>query len=686
MKFNRHWSRIGAPAMLALLASLLLPITGQSESERIEVLSDPGAQRGGVGQVWVGPDSDTSCQSSNLQSVINGLSNNTQGFATVNVRLAGDGSIFEGQSFEVNMGTFQDIHHLNFVGGHESCGASHDPTASHLVFDAQGTDRVFDVSYAVSEGAARRSVGFQLISIRGGVAPDEQGNTNGGGVRVFARPGLFEMRLIDAEIMGNAAPDGDGGGIYLRGSAGEIVDDPSNPDEGPLLFVDDRSIIFNNFAGEDGGGIHCSNAFTPGQIPLIRAGSALIQNNTAGRNGGGVYAENCYSVFRTGSPWYSSPTLSFFTGGIINNTAEEHGGGLYITGTNVVTVSGVNREDGLGGDPDHAALIWGNQAVRGGGVYVLGPDATFWAWDTDFTNNVAVTAANGSGGNGGAIYASDQASVWLKRGDFLEDVEVVPCREVPLVLGFNEVPRCSRIRGNHAQGSGGGIFAWNGTSLILSDHYVTDNSSDGTNGSFLHARSSTAYDPATPTDVTIRNTLISENSGGTVVYAGTGSKIELAWSTIAGNEVPGASSLLRAFSSSADFENLLDLRQSIVWNDLGSQLATQGGSGETQIQAFCVIGFQEEQDSGIDSATYYSQIYPEFVDPEAGNFNLSFNSPAINYCRGTDAPDVDLNRLERGQVSEEETIEPPNPDSIRIFDIGAFVVRGDQIFRDRFSL
>ena len=81
MKSNRLWLRIGAPAMMALLATLLLPITGQSESESIEVHPDPVAQRGGVGVVWVGPDSDSNCQSSNLQSTINGLANNTQGFA-----------------------------------------------------------------------------------------------------------------------------------------------------------------------------------------------------------------------------------------------------------------------------------------------------------------------------------------------------------------------------------------------------------------------------------------------------------------------------------------------------------------------------------------------------------------------------------------------------------------------------
>ena len=685
MKANHLWPRVDTPAMLLALVMLVLPLTaigGQSAADSVRILPDPTAQRGGVGRVFVGPD----CDLTNLQSTINGLSNNTQGFATVNVRLVGDGSHFEGQGFEVNMATFQDIRHINFVGGHESCGSSHDPTADFLVLDAQGNGRVFDVSYAVTEGAARRSVGFELLSIRGGVAPDEQSDNNGGGIRVFARPGLFEMRLINTEIWGNAAPDGDGGGIYLRGSASEIVDDPSNPDEGPLLFIDDQSAIYSNVAGEDGGGIHCSNAFTPGAIPLIRAGSALIASNTAGRNGGGVFAENCYSVFRTGAPWFFSPTFSFFTGGIINNTAAERGGGLYITGTNVVTVSGVKPDDGFGGDPDNAAMIWGNQAVRGGGVYILGPDATFWAWDTDFNNNVAVTAPNGSGGNGGAIYASDQATVWLQRYDFAEDIEVVPCRDRSLVSGFNDNPRCSRIRGNHAQNSGGGIFAWNGTSLTLSDHYVTDNSSDGANGSFLHARSSTAYDPASPTEATILNTLISESSGGTVVYAGTGSNVEIAWSTIAGNDVPGGDSLLRAFSSNASYESLLDLRQSIVWNDLGSQLASQGGSGETQIQAFCVIGFQEAQDSGIDSHTYYSQIYPEFVDSEAGDFNLAINSPAINYCRGSNAPDVDLNRFERGHVFEGETIEPPNPDSVRVFDIGAFVVRGDQIFRDRFSL
>ena len=261
----------------------------------------------------------------------------------------------------------------------------------------------------------------------------------------------------------------------------------------------------------------------------------------------------------------------------------------------------------------------------------------------------------------------------------------MPCREAPLRQGYNVIGRCSRIRGNHAQNTGGGIFAWNGTSLTLNDHYITGNSSDGANGSFLHARSSTAFDPGSPTEVAIRNALISENSGGTVLYVGTGSSVEVAWSTIAGNEVPGGNSLLRAFSSDASFENRLDVRQSIVWNDLGSQLATQGGGGDTQIQAFCVIGFQEEQDSGIDTATYYSQIYPEFLDPEAGNFNLSINSPAINYCRGSNSPDVDLSRFERGHVFEGDTIEPPNPDSIRIYDIGAFVVRGDQLFRDRFS-
>ena len=256
------------------------------------------------------------------------------------------------------------------------------------------------------------------------------------GDRVFHVLGSGHLTLNNIQIYdGNSS---DGGGIYVASSAALTMNDSS---------------IGGGIANHDGGGIY-------------NAGMLVINNSTvagvADNNGGGIYnlgsltMENSSisgSTATNGGGLYTLTAPTFVTSTVSDNTATADGGGIYIaaqitlTGT---TVTNNTAERGGGifvgnsiSSTIQAAIIQGNQAILGGGLYNGSGNPTIT--DTQFLTNTVSTDE----GCGGGLY-NDSGSPTIEGNTFQGNS----------ANGYFNSPT------DWAYGRGGGIFNKSGNPII----------------------------------------------------------------------------------------------------------------------------------------------------------------------------------------------------------------------------
>lgn len=258
---------------------------------------------------------------------------------------------------------------------------------------------------------------------------------NGGGL--FVQGPSDSVVLSNVAVFGNSAT-GFGGNIYVASVAGAVltladgslVASGQAQDGGGLacagagkVSLKTGSLIANNVATENGGGLHLSSGCTFEH--LATGNFAGIVSNQAGSDGGGAFVDSGADL-----------ATGYWPGGlaeISNNTAHWFGGGVYLRGAGSVLqayfarIAGNHSDNDGGGvaadtgtfavfgrpsidpdvcvDPSRCSLVQGNSAaVAGGAVWSYG--ATVTAHGTRFENNTATA--------GGAIGAfENQSSVTL---------------------------------------------------------------------------------------------------------------------------------------------------------------------------------------------------------------------------------------------------------------------------------
>ena len=603
--------------------------------------------------VSVGPDSD--CDYSNLQDAI---------------RDAADGPHFQ---FGVHVDyefseryVIEDPHEWMgspwLIGGFPSCDVS-DPAPDHTsrtVLDADGQGRVFRIDSSAGEDDLVRSVQLDRFVLKGG------SETLGGGMRIFGRLGRLSVVLRNVAIEENSASFG--GGIWMQTKGDSAyAGDPLQP----LVLIDDDSSITQNEAGNAGGGIRCISGGNDVGGSLLWAGSGLIASNQADL-GGGVALSGCSAVLRNGEPF---PTF-LPASGITHNTARASGGGIHAEDGSIVALS--SNFDEMGGHPDNAATVLLNEAVRGGGIYATGPETYVALFRAAIMHNEANEDSSGEGGYGGGIYVAEEATVTTHTEDGQGG-----CQPGSTEGGIGIIGPCNRLTHNFAANDGGGAYVYNGATFRLEKGVFSGNSALG-NGSAVYAANTSFFGGEPMARAIVLSTLARGNEEARrVFYAAGGGHIDARWSTFVNNRFPNGA-LFRAFAPDGRMARI-ELRSSIVWDDEASSgLITRGGSGNTVAYGDCLIGFQEEIPSGFTTIGYYSHIDPEFRDPENRDFRLSDTSPAINYCDDfSDPPERDLVDRVREHEYTGETTEPPESVPWGIYDLGAYTVLTDKIFRDR---
>lgn len=619
-----------------LLCISALAVAGHAEtidSGAIQTL--PPSLRGV--DVTVGPDAG--CDFNDLQTAINnavdgdvlrlatGLDHSSRSY----------GVFFAGPSFTIR-------------GGYADCSASSTPSGRTVIDTAGFPSPVFDIWF---DGAgAFRQINLENLAVKG------SNGANAAGILVEGRVGQLQVNLRNVEISGNQRT----GGATAHGAGLRILTTDDTLGGGPLVTVDNDSVIADNTAAGDGGGIYCQSGHDNGTSTVLRVGKTPILNNQAS-NGGGIAVDGCRNVHL-----YSGGAIVLFfpTGGIGVNNATGNGGGIHVSNSGEVFLRG--RSFSGFGDPGHAALLIGNTAaIGGGGALVRDANSILYLEDTFVVNNAADV-------NGGGLRAINGGQIEVRRRS-----GTTTCEPVASGGGVLVRPPCSVVEDNSAS-SGGAVSVSGDSHVDISRTFVRNNQSSGAGtGQFAHIGNSSIYEGPAST-LRIESSLITGHDG-VLQELGNNAEMDIRWSTIAGNAGGVMARLISGSGKSAEIYT----RGVVIDHD--TTLFLLQGSGPKTVSGYCVISNQPIADYTYPVAV--SEISPGLRNPGAGDFHLANNSPAIDSCVDSlfapNYPDLDGNV--RGQEwTGPEPIRPPNYYN-GLYDLGAYEASwaGDAMFSDRFE-
>lgn len=608
------------------------PITEDTGGELVGPL---GLGRGG--ERTVGPG--TNCDFDNLQTAINnaidgevlrladGLDHSNNSYAIV----------FTGPSFTIR-------------GGYPDCDPASSPSGRTTINVNGGISPVFDIWF---DGAGdARQIDLENLRIEG------SNGSNAAGVLVEGRVGQLQVNLRNVEVMNNQRTGGStshGAGLIVRTTNDAIG-------SVPLATVDNDSIIASNITDGHGGGIYCESAHDNGASTVLRLGTTLVMENQA-NSGGGIAVNGCRNVYL----YNGGPVLLGLipTGGFIFNEATLNGGAIYVIGGGEVYLR-AQAVAGFG-DPDHAALVLGNSAQSGGAATVLGADSVLHVEDAYIENNTADIG-------GGAFRIITNGELFVRRA-----AGSGRCAPETAENGLVTRPPCSMVRGNSSDYDG--AFSITGSGSADVSRTIIEGNSATFAGEAQFAHVGATNDDGDDSELRVESSLITGHDGVLMVMENN-SQLDLRFSTIAGN-VGGVMARMRPGAQrTANFS----ARTGILHHS--STLFQVQGDGAVSMSADCVISNQPGTE--FTSSFAFAQIDPQFANPDNGDFQLAYTSPAIDFCDGFNAPQFpDLHGVTRGQEWTGPQLDPrPSLPVSGFYDLGAYeaVWRGDVIFSDRLEM
>ena len=614
-----------------------------AHEERASGFDHPDWERG-FATVTVGSAGD-GCDYTSLQAAINAV----PATAIARINLANTGNYFGGTYL------IQDKS-VRIVGGYDSCSAGV-PTGT-TTLNANSNGRVFHIIGSANPSA---TVLENLIITNG--SGDNEG---GGGIRIEGRPGLLGVRLINTSLNNNQSAV-DGGAIKV------VATDEQAPDGlYPTLLelantaqdnnsISGQTVITQNSAERDGGGIACRSSSTQFASPTVRIDRGFLLNNSAGRDGGGISSVGCSLRL-----YLASPTV---IGGLMGNAAGRNGGGLSQEGSLALIYGGVQADYGYSG---YASMIRNNSAIEsGGGIYVH--DGTVQA------RSIIVDGNKARRGAGLASYHGAFVNLIGESGQ--------TCAEPANALaGF---ALCNRIQNNEITLSGEqnnpGGAAWyvhlGQSRLDIDRTLITGNFQAPIASGGAGVRPSVGF--IRYGQVNITNSVLSGNSMGQHLISMVNfSSLDIRYSTIADN-----SDLNRVIDLDSSTELHVYIGSSII-HQPGAQIFVAPDYVEGSRQMRCVIGHQDSSELDVTTLAFYSQIDPEFADPANGDFRPGPNSPAIDYCDDFDIDSnttLDFAHQPRGLGWPDPITAAPNRIPDGVYDLGAWELQPDRLFRDRFE-
>lgn len=432
--------------------------------------------------------------------------------------------------------------------------------------------------------------------------------------------GIFKLRNFVIRD-GDQAGDDDGGGIHFLG--------------GGIVEISDSEIVENE--AEDGGGIYAEGTST--QAELVIGANVTVGFNTARRHGGGVVAQNLEMTM-------IAPGSMLFM-----NTAGNRGGGLIVASGTFASYAYIGSS-GIG----DLGAIYGNHAVRGGGIAVLAGeesdrDAIAMVFSTQTGVPARIRANTASQAGGGIDLQPDRDLSSSTFSDAVAQLTNVAIEENTAPIGaaihlgnddagpFGEVAYGSEVLFNqfpfpHPAAAGCPFGAPCG--------YIRNNNTDNLTGAVVHL--------ADDADFLGSRISIEGNEGGWLMYvAGEEvTRLDLDNSLIVGNTVQNA--LIRDDQnedSSFSWVNLHYL--TIAGNTLGANgvlsinedmtvtrsVVDQPGKSLYATNVGAIGGVYDVQyvmENGTDNPPGTTPAPPRFVDAANDDYMPRAGSRAVDYA------------------------------------------------------
>lgn len=319
---------------------------------------------------------------------------------------------------------------------------------------------------SATAGGGLIAVTYAKVTMTDGKITGNTAKNNGGGLFMSY---TSELNVSGGEISGNKAANG--GGIYLYGGAvnltgGKIVKNTAKANGGGIgggggkpqkewyrATMNLKGVTISNNTAENGGGISTSKCDIvmesgtriTGNYAIKACGGMLVQSDSIMKMTGGSISSNVAEGASNGGLYISSRSTLTMTGGTVSyNECKYSGGGVYLQQSTAYFYGG-----GIVGNKSREAT--------GGGLHVGG--STAYLRGTLIENNYAKT-------NGGGVYTT-------RFSNKSEGVEYLPKLYI----------EGSTIRGNKADGPGGGVLVMaTGGHCWMNSGVIENNESKGNGG------------------------------------------------------------------------------------------------------------------------------------------------------------------------------------------------------------
>lgn len=342
---------------------------------------------------------------------------------------------------------------------------------------------VIDGNWNRGEGGGLNIV--SIASIEGCQITNNRSGRNGGGLcyttytRIQKLEGLVvndgNLILDDATVIENNSAAMDGGGLFIQvntiqnGPDDTVVLNPQGDTLSMNLIVNGATI--RNNSAQNGGGVYMTRT-TDLYHTDINLNAGEVASNSATLNGGGMYAGGGVAV-NVGVSGATQDSMN-----IVNNTAV-NGGGLYLAHGNINIYDGNIGLQGQGNV---------SQGGDGGGVYVEGGRLNMQGGCVSY-NKAVMDSISGEGGEGGGFYVNttNASDSTLIGGDALIAHNLaekgggayIQQGVLAVRLIRDDAPTISN---NTATSHGGGIYLGTGNMIVAGALFSSNTSDEGDGG------------------------------------------------------------------------------------------------------------------------------------------------------------------------------------------------------------
>ena len=520
----------------------------------------------------------TGCTHSSIQAAVNAANANPGRDSII---------ITRSLSYTAQAVKIQQPQSLTLAGGYATC-ADNAPSGERTIVSGNGgsADSVFTV-----ESGAAEEILFNNLLIRDG---DETSNYYGGGIDFT---GSGTLTLSNVTLTQNEA--GYGGGLSARGT-------------GPDAKVElrEETIINNNLATQDGGGVHLRGTVT---LDALQPYTAIWLNRATGlantppgvfHGYGGGMAVVAPAKAYIGSNGYSLGTL-------YGNTARAGGAAAALANSSFNSALVYLFTT----DPTKPQKVNGNRATDVGGAFYVDSnedysDGAILLWDTTVENNSAPIGSI-------AFLASDSVIGVAQSGDFSmngSDGLYVPRNRPGASVVCNPGVSCSVARNNRSEDAAG-----NPTNGALI-HGTEDASPDIQNYRFTGNSARSLLDLASANYPKVANTLIDNNTFTAAVlqFPEDDPNVELNHLTIVDNSIGGAGVIAH--------RGHVALNRSIIWQP-GKKVRDTAASSGT-FDGSDVIANETASIPAVFNT--YFPYGPSFMNPTLKDYRLRAGSSGID--------------------------------------------------------